>query len=147
VVQVAPRSTETRSPAKAFAQRAVDQDEVRRRSGRREPSGRRDADEKGAAAGEQLLGDQHGKRRPNGAADDSELDAVIVEAIKLGVIAGPASIEASSALHFEAPDDIPVRIEHAYRGDARSGDTFLTARLAQQIFRRECRRRQVVLLR
>jgi len=125
------------------AQRTVDQDEVRRRP---DLSGRGDADEQSATGREELLGDQHGEGCANGAANDADLaDAVEIEGKKLGVITGPTFMDTAAAGPLEMTDDITVRIEHADFGDSDERQLPLPARLPQQGFGPEHRRRPVVL--
>jgi len=74
------------------AQRALDQDEVGRRAHRHDLAGRRHADEEPAPRSEELLGDKHGEGCANRAADDTELELCLAEAVELGVIAGPVRV-------------------------------------------------------
>ena len=128
------------------AQRAVDQDEVRRRSDGIDLAGRGNADEQSAAGREELLGDQHGERRADGAADDADLaDAVEIEGKKLGVVAGPSFMDAAGAGPLEVTDDVTVRIEHADFGHSDERQLPLPARLPQQGFGPEHRGRLVIL--
>ena len=61
-----------------------------RRSGRHDLSGRCDAQQQAAPAGEQFLRDQDSERRADGAANDPGRLARERRSIELGVIAGPA---------------------------------------------------------
>ena len=69
--------------ARAFvAQRPVDQDEIGRRPLRDDLPGRGHADEKAAAGDEQLLGQQHGERGADRAADDAEAFSGMLEFVE-----------------------------------------------------------------
>jgi hypothetical protein len=50
----------------------------------------------GAAAGRQLLRDQHRERCADGAPDDPKLDAVVLRRPQLGVMTGPARMQDGS---------------------------------------------------
>src|SRR5262245_57169739 len=127
------------------AQRAVDEDEVGRWADRGDLAGRRDANEQSAAGREKLLRDQHGEWRADGAADDTDLaEAGEIEGKELGVIAGPSFVDASCAHPLEVTDDVAVRVQHADRGDGNERQLPLPARLPQQSFGPEYRRRSMV---
>jgi hypothetical protein len=129
------------------AQRAFDDDEIRRRAHRHDLPGGRDADQELAARCEQFLGDQHRVRGADGAADNSELNPVATEAVELRVIAGPSCFKPGLATGEQAAHDVAVRIEDADVRDAGVRNPLLPARFAQQIFRREGGRLRIVLLR
>ena len=62
-----------------IAESPVDQDEVRGVAKRRNLPCGGDADQELASAGKHLLGEQHGKRRADGAADHPELQSLPLE--------------------------------------------------------------------
>jgi hypothetical protein len=93
------------------AQRAIDEDEVRRGPDRSNLAGGRDAHEQLATGREKLLGDQHREWRADGATKDAGLaDTVKIEGEKFGVLVGPSFMDAARACPFEVADDIAVRI-------------------------------------
>ena len=94
-------------------QRPVDHDEIRRRPLRHDLAGRGHADQKAAARDEQLLGQQHGKRRADGAADDAAPLCALLELVELGVIAGPGWRHRGPPFPPQHPQDVAVRVEHA----------------------------------
>ena len=126
--------------ARAFvAQRAVDHDEIGRRSGRNDLPGRGEADQDAAAAGEQLFRDKHRKGRADRAADDARRSPAEWKFVQLAVIAGPGVGELRLAAALEAAHDIAVRIEDADVRHAGGRQALLPPRLAQQGDRLEYR--------
>jgi len=107
------------------AQGAVDDDEVRGRSGRHDLSGRCDAQQQAAPAGKQFLRDQDSGRRADGAANDPGRLARERRSVELGVIAGPAVERFGSPLSPQLANHIAVRIEDADRGHIDGGQRLL----------------------
>src|SRR6516162_2675258 len=93
------------------ADRAIDEDEIRRGSDWSNLASGRHADQQPATGCEKLLSDQHGKRRADDAIDDANFaDADDIEGEKFGVIAGPSLMDAARAGPFEMAYDIAIRI-------------------------------------
>jgi hypothetical protein len=121
--------------ARAFVpERPLDQHEVGRRAPRHELPGRRHADEEPAARGEELLGDEHRKRRAHSAADQTQLEAVALDAIELGVVARPSRIAARDAPGDQAAHEVAVGIERADRRDGGWRQRLLAPGFTQQAF-------------
>ena len=95
------------------AQRALDDDEIGRRSGRDDLPGRGEAYQHPAAAREQLFRDQDGKGGTDRAADDPDGLIAEHEGIERGVIAGPALERLRHAGVAQPANDIAVGIENA----------------------------------
>ena len=120
--------------ARAFiAQRAVDQDEIRRRPLRNNLPRRGDADEEATSGDKQLFCEQHGKRSAHGAADDAETLCHMFEFVKLGMIACPVLAAVSAPGFGERPQDVTVWIEDANFWHRSTRQIFLPPRLAQQV--------------
>ena len=128
------------------AQRALDHDEIGRGAERRDLARRGHADEKPASRGEQLLGEQHGKRRADRAADDAEAHRRVLELEQLGMVAGPAGRRRRPARPVQRPHDVAVRVEQADLGHLGLRQIFLAPRLAQQVGRLEHRRGRMILV-
>src|SRR5262249_30987315 len=90
------------------------------------------ADQQSTAGGKELLRHQHSEGRADRAADDAEAHALLFEAPKLCVIAGPVRQGGGPAGSPQMPQDIAVRIEDADLRHGVGSDVLLTARLAQQ---------------
>ena len=123
------------------AQRPIDQHEVGRRGAhRRQLAGRGHAQQQLAAAGEELLGDQHREGRADGAADDAELDATVLEPMELGVVAGPGGLEPRPARRLEVTDQVAVGVQDANPRHPQVRQALLPTRFAQQVFGAKDRR-------
>ena len=77
--------------------------------------------------------------------DDAELDATVVEGLKLRVVAGPAFMQSGSARAAQMAHDVAVGIEEAVLGNRTGLDPLLPPRLAQQRVGREDRGGAMVL--
>jgi hypothetical protein len=129
------------------AQRALDQDEVRRRLQRRDLPRRCNADEQATSGSEQLFRDQHGEGCADGAADYADRQAAVFEEMEIGMVAGPAVMATHPPLPLELADDVAVRIQQADLGHRVDRDRPLAPRLAQQALGRERRWGAIVLVR
>jgi len=121
------------------AERAVDENEVRRVVPRRDLSRGGDAHEEPAAGGEQLLGDEDGKRRSDRASDDPELLAVSLEPVEVRVVAGPRLVFSRRARRRQVTDDVPVRIEDADVRDRALREVLLSSGVLDEGLGREHR--------
>lgn len=130
-----------------IAQRAINQNEVRRRSDRIYLAGRCDADKQPTTGRKKLFGDQHGERRTYGTADNANLaNAIEFEGQQFSVVAGPAFMHSAAARSLEITHHVAVRIEHTDLGNGDGPQPSLTTRFPQQGFGPENRRSEMVLL-
>ena len=84
--------------ARAFvAKRAVDDDEVRWRSHRKDLASRGYTDKELAARGKELFSDQDGERGANCAAHDPIIVPLMMKDVEIGVVTGPAEMTVSSS--------------------------------------------------
>src|SRR5262245_42831164 len=128
--------------ARAFiAQRALDDHEIGRRSGRNDLARRCQAENQAAPAGEQLLLHQHVEGRSHRAADDPRDLLAERQGVELRVIAGPSRERMRLPGATRAADDVAVGVEDADRRNVDGGEPLLPPRLAQQRLRCEHRRR------
>ena len=84
-----------------------------------------------APAGEQLLGNEHCKRCPNGAGHDAKLEILFGCPKKFGVVAGPPCISVRATGLLEVAHHIAVRVKDADGRYASFGQPLLTPRLLE----------------
>ena len=128
------------------AKRAVDDDEIRRLSGRSDLARRRDAHQQLAAAGEQFFGNQDGERRADGAADDPDRLTGQREGVERGVIAGPIRKRLRLTGLPQPAHDIAVGVQDAERRHIDRRQALLPPRFPQECRGLENRRRRWVFV-
>ena len=100
------------------------------RPGRDDLPGRRQADQQAASACEQFFRHQNRKGGSHRPADDTDRLATCLEAVQLGVVAGPAGKTRDFSAGAQGSDEVAIRVQDA---DARYADCceiLLPARLA-----------------
>jgi len=122
-----------------IAQRAVNDNEVRRSLQRSDLASRSHTDEKLAARREQLFGDQDRKCRADRATNDATLASFVIKSIKIRVVAGPTGVALGASRSSQVPHDMAIWIENADLRDGGGGQALLATRFAQQTFGREGR--------
>jgi len=84
-----------------------------------------------------LLGNENSERRADRTRNDSQFNAIVLQSIEIGVIAGPSSIAVCPSDGLHVPDDVAIRIEDANFGHCCFCQRLLSTRLAQQVLRLE----------
>jgi hypothetical protein len=128
------------------SQRAIDDDEVRRRRHGINLTSRGEVEEKAASACKQLLGNKDGEWRANGVADDADGVFRQLKGVKIGMVAGPRREPTCLPAGFEVSDDVAVGIKDAHRRDILDRQMLLTTGFAQQGLRIEDRWLAMVLM-